>query len=69
MTLSRFGDLSAARRVAEWTIRTMQCPDGHFAYRLGRIGLIRIPYMRWSSAYTYAGLSRLAYALTGGPTV
>ncbi len=26
--------------------------------------VVRIPYMRWSSAYMYAGLSRLQYALS-----
>lgn len=63
LTLCRFGDLETATRVADWTIHTMQCPDGHFAYQVRRRRLVRIPYMRWSSAYMYAGLSRLAYAL------
>ena len=63
LTLCRFGDLETATRVADWTIHKMQCPDGHFAYQVRRRRLVRIPYMRWSSAYMYAGLSRLAYAL------
>jgi hypothetical protein len=63
LTLCRFGDVETATRVAEWTIRNLQCADGHFAYRLHRRRVVRIPYMRWSSAYMYAGLSRLAAAL------
>ena len=66
LTLCRFGDLETATQVAAWTIDTMQCADGHFAYQLRRRRLVRIPYMRWSSAYMYAGLSRVAYALADG---
>jgi hypothetical protein len=66
LTLSRFGDVDTASQVADWTIRNMQCADGHFAYRVQRRRVVRIPYMRWSSAYVYAGLSRLAYALADG---
>jgi hypothetical protein len=66
LTLCRFGDVETASRVADWTIRNMQCDDGHFAYQLRRRRLVHIPYMRWSSAYMYAGLSRLAYALDDG---
>jgi hypothetical protein len=65
LTLCRFGDVETAARVAEWTIDRMQCADGHFAYQLRRRRLVRIPYMRWSCAYMYAGLSRLALALAG----
>lgn len=61
VTLCKFGDLGLARRVAEWTIDKLQCADGHFAYQQRRRGVVTIPYMRWSSAYMYLGLSRLAY--------
>jgi hypothetical protein len=63
LTLSRFGDVATAKRAADWTIRHMQCPDGHFAYQLRRGYRITIPYVRWASAYMFAGLSRLASAL------
>jgi len=65
-TLCRFGDVETASQVADWTIRNMQCADGHFAYQVRRRQVVTIPYMRWSSAYMYAGLSRLAYALADG---
>jgi len=66
LTLCRFGDVDTATSVADWVIGNMQCPDGHFAYQVRRRHVVRIPYMRWSSAYMYAGLSRLQYALSEG---
>jgi hypothetical protein len=66
LTLCRFGDAETASAVAAWTIDTMQCKDGHFAYQVRRGRVLRVPYMRWSSAYFYAGLSRLALALDSG---
>ena len=66
LTLCRFGDVDTAMSVADWVIGNMQCPDGHFAYQVRRRRVVRIPYMRWSSAYMYAGLSRLQYALLEG---
>jgi hypothetical protein len=66
VTLCRFGDVETAQKVARWTIANLQCPDGHFAYQLRRRGLVKIPYMRWSSAYMYLGLSRLGHTLESG---
>jgi hypothetical protein len=63
LTLCRFGDVECASGVAAWSIRNLQLADGGFAYQRRRRGLVRIPYMRWSSAYMYDGLSRLALAL------
>jgi hypothetical protein len=64
LTLCRFGDIGTAVDVAEWTVQKMHCPDGHFAYQVRRRRVVRIPYMRWASAYMHMALSRLAYALT-----
>ena len=66
VTLCRFGDVQTASQVADWTIGNMQCADGHFAYQVRRRRVVGIPYMRWSSAYIYAGLSMLEYALADG---
>jgi hypothetical protein len=63
LTLCRFGDVDTAVDVAEWTVREMHCPEGHFAYQVRPRRVVRIPYMRWASAYMYVGLSRLAYSL------
>jgi hypothetical protein len=65
LTLCRFGDVTTAERVGHWTIQHMQYADGHFAYRINRGYRIGTPYVRWASAYMFAGLSRLAYAFTG----
>jgi hypothetical protein len=48
---------------ADWTVRRMHCPNGHFAYQLRRRRVVRIPHMPWASTYMYVALSRLAYAL------
>jgi hypothetical protein len=63
LTLCRFGDVATAREVARWTVENLQCGDGHFVYQRRRRLVVKIPYMRWSSAYMYLGLSRVSYAL------
>lgn len=62
LTLCRFGDLETAERAASWAIETMQDEDGHFAYQMRGRRIVWTPYMRWSSAYMYAGLSRVVFA-------
>ena len=69
LTLCRFGDVETAANVAGWAIRNLQSPDGGFHYQRRRHGVVRIPYMRWSSAYMYDGLSRLALALSANESV
>lgn len=59
LTLVEFGDREAALRTAEWAIRNMQRPDGHFIYRIGRRLSNRIPYLRWSNALMPYALARL----------
>jgi hypothetical protein len=53
-----FGDhyLDFARTIAEWTIKHMQDPDGHFYYLKYPWFTNKIPYIRWSDA-------AMAYAL------
>jgi hypothetical protein len=65
LTLCKLRDRETAERVGLWSIDAMQCDDGHFAYQVRRRGVVKIPYMRWSSAYMYVGLSRLERALAG----
>jgi hypothetical protein len=66
LTLCRFDDVETATNVAMWAVETMQCADGHFAYQVRGRRVVRIPYMRWSSAYMYAGLSRVLLARSPG---
>lgn len=63
LTLCRFEDFDTAAKVALWTIENMQCDDGHFAYQRRGRTLVKIPYMRWSSAYLYLGLSAIMRTL------
>ena len=60
LTLCRFGDLATARRVAAWSLGRLQRPDGAFAFQIHRRYTNRIPYMRWSTAWLYCGLARVA---------
>jgi hypothetical protein len=66
LTLCRFEDVEAATRVAQWAVEKMQCDDGHFAYQQRRRRLVRIPYMRWSSAYMFLALARVLFAHAEG---
>jgi hypothetical protein len=69
LTLCRFGDVETAADVADWTIRNLQAADGGFHYQRRRRRVVRIPYMRWASAYVYDGLSRLALASSPNESV
>jgi hypothetical protein len=69
LTLCRFGDVETATNVAGWAISNLQSDDGGFHYQRRRRRVVRIPYMRWSSAYVYDGLSRLSLALSPNETV
>jgi hypothetical protein len=58
----------ARRRLVRWLITRMQSPDGDFDYQIHRHYAIRIPYMRWSQAWAFYGLSLslLADSRVGG---
>ena len=46
-----------AERVLSWTIKHMQAKDGHFYYQKKRYTISKIPYMRWSQAWMFYGMS------------
>ena len=62
ITLCEFGDLDAAARVAEHAISILGQPDGSFAYQRRNGGTVSTPFLRWSTAWMYCGLSRFAAA-------
>lgn len=68
LTLTRFGKISKARKVASWMIRNMQSQEGHFYYRKHVFYTQKTGFMRWSNAWMLAGLSSLVEAeqKTGG---
>ena len=69
-TLSHFSELDPAclelaRRVALWTIRHMQDPDGHFYYRVYPLMTAKAPMLHWAQATMYRGLVALQVAASG----
>jgi hypothetical protein len=62
LTLTRYGDVGTAIRVAEWVVRHMQRSDGSFVYRIHRRYVNRVPYMRWSTAWMLCGLAAVVRA-------
>jgi hypothetical protein len=62
LTLTRYGDVETALRVADWTVRHMQRPDGSFVYQIRRRYVNRVPYMRWSTAWMLCGLAAVVRA-------
>lgn len=57
LTLVRFGDVPAAVQLGGWIVERFQRPDGAFRYRRYRAYTNSIPYMRWSTAWIFAGLT------------
>lgn len=48
---------SRRRSLIRWLVTHMQDPSGFFHYQTHRFYRIRIPYMRWSQAWAFYGLS------------
>lgn len=44
-------------KVLDWTIKNMQTKKGYFIYQKKRIITSKIPYMRWSQAFMFYGMS------------
>lgn len=62
VTFSTFGDHQTARHIAEWAIRHLRSPKGYFYYQCHRLFTNRIPYIRWSNAWIFRGLSEVLRA-------
>lgn len=62
ITLCEFGDIAAARDVAALAVRRLGLPDGSFAYQRRGNRTTRTPFVRWSTAWMYCALTRLAHA-------
>jgi hypothetical protein len=65
--LCEFGDLRAAARVADLAVQRLCLPDGSFAYQCRGGRTIRTPFVRWSTAWMYCGLSHLAQTAARSP--
>jgi hypothetical protein len=57
LTLSRFGKVEKAEKVASWMIEHMQKKDGSFFFRKFKNYTIKTSFMRWSNAWMFAGMS------------
>jgi rhamnogalacturonyl hydrolase YesR len=74
VTLSRMGSFSQNRelidRVLNWTIDNMQSRKGYFYYQVSKYYTVKIPYMRWSQAWIFYGMSiYLLNAKTNSPGI
>jgi len=63
LTLSEFGEITEAQKVAQWMVANMQSPKGFFYYRKYKSFTRKTSFMRWSNAWMLSGLARLLYAL------
>ena len=73
-TLAWFSDLDPAclplaRKVAAWTIRNMQDPDGHFYYRQYPFIKAKAPMLHWGQATMFKALSQLYFVLKSSGAV
>lgn len=51
--------LPLAEKVALWTIENMRDPEGFFYYQKRKFSFVKIPFIRWSQAWTAFALARL----------
>lgn len=57
-SLNRWKDSSKiCEKVAKWTIKNMQAPEGYFYYQMKPLVSSKISYMRWSNAFMFNALS------------
>ena len=61
LTLSRFKKFELSKNVALWAINNMQDSKGYFYFRKYKYFKNKIPYMRWSNAWLFTGLSYFLY--------
>ncbi len=57
VTCKTFDDYETAMRIAEWSINNMHSPQGYFYYQKHGTFTNKIPYLRWSNAWMFFGLS------------
>jgi rhamnogalacturonyl hydrolase YesR len=55
----RYGELTD--RIVEWMLDHLYSGDGFFYYRKTKLGVNRIPYMRWSQAWAFHALTEYLY--------
>lgn len=63
ITLCEFGDIDAASAVANHALGILGLSDGSFAYQQRRERKLTTPFLRWSTAWMYCGLTKLCESL------
>ena len=63
LTLIRFGKYDQAQKTQLWIQENMVIANGSFKYQIHRQFENRLPYMRWSTGWLFAGLASLESAL------
>ena len=63
LSLVRFGRPDMAASTAAWILDHMAKPNGSFKFQINSRYENRLEYMRWSTCWIFAGLSRLALEL------
>jgi hypothetical protein len=56
------GTMILAEKIAQWAVDNLRDSRGYFHYQRRRFYTVRIPYMRWSQAWTAYALARLLEA-------
>lgn len=64
LTLSRFDKLKLAGSVSQWMSENMQDKRGFFYFRKYKTHTEKIPFMRWSNAWMFTGMSYLLYKMS-----
>ncbi len=57
-------NLELAEKVLDWTIKNMQDKKGYFYYQKHKVYTNKIPYMRWSQAFLFYGISFHLYEVS-----
>lgn len=63
LSLTRFGCMELAEKVANWTIANMQHSNGGYYFRKHKWYTDRNIFMRWSNAWMFTGLTYFLYKM------
>lgn len=61
LTLTRFGNIGLALKVANWSIDNLMSKNGYFYFQKNKYYLNKISYMRWVNAWMFTSLANLLY--------
>ncbi|HEY3875687.1 MAG TPA: hypothetical protein VGM92_09435 [Candidatus Kapabacteria bacterium] len=59
LTFTAFDKPETARHIGEWSLKHLHSRQGYFYYQRHRLFTNRIPYLRWSNAWMFRGLTEV----------